>query len=386
MTEKNIFSSQAKETSPLNPYNGLDPQRKLTRLQQFLDSIGITNYGRNAQYEQDLASNQWESQYALSLQDRDYNDYISQVQRMRAAGLTPDLQDVSGGDSSLSGNQAAALAPPSLGDSHPLGGIFDTLMNGLTTAMSVYSGVLDIQRKSEDNLNKMLEPFIDEANNMSLDDFVKDYRTEGNIIPALKFDFSGMSRLQQKKANRRMAQYLGSSSHENAILERQSKVLASREDYLTKKASYANDDPVGFESLMKIISKNTANLLQSDQYKNLVKNQYETKGYNYGLSHDSYRHQYDIQANESFASEKRGEMLSKSSQEQDLDLDVKRWQAQVRNSKIKMCEEMLRDSNPFVKLQGLSLFNTLYGTPSPTQSVGNLINSVVPLRTAISGF
>lgn len=386
--DKRDYESQAHSQSDLNPYKGLNPLKGLTRWQEFLDSVGIGSYGRRAQYEQDLASNQWESQYALSLDDREFNDYLSQVQRMRASGINPDFQDVSAGESSLASNQAGALAPPGLPANHPLGGVFADLLSGLSTALSVYNGVLDIQRKSEDNLNELLKPFIEEANNMSLEQFMEDYRSNdpSKIVPALKFDFSGMSRLQQKKANQRMTQYMGSSAHESAILERANKVLAQKEDNLTKQSSFANDDPVGFQKIMKIISRNATKLMESEQYQRISKARYETKGFDYGLAHDSYRHQYDIQANEAFASEKRGEMLSKSVQEQELDLDLKRWQAQVRNSKIKMCEEMLRDKNPFVKLQGLSLFNTLYGTPSPRESLGGLINSVVPLSTAAKGF
>lgn len=383
MIDLSINQSQAKKQSPNNPYIGIDPKKSLTRLQELLDSIGITNYGRRAQYEQDIASNQWESQYALSLEDRDYNDYISQVQRMRAAGLNPDFQSVSGGDSSLASNQAGALAPPSLGDSHPLGNIFENIMSGLTTAMSVYSGVLDIQRKSEDNLNELIKPFIEDANNMSLEDFMRDYRSnDSRIVPSLKYNFSGMSRLQQKKANQRMAQYLGSAAHESAILERNNSVLSKREDNLAKSSSMSATDPVGFKEIMNIISKNTYELTKSSQYKDILKNQYESKGLNYGLNNESFRHQYDIEGMNSFAAEKRNESLSKSIQEQELDLETKRWQQQVRSTQIKMCEDMLRSRNPFVQMQGLSLFNTLYSVPTGMKSAGNLLNSIAPLDIA----
>lgn len=378
------YSSQAKAPSDLNPYKDLDPSQNLSIVQRLLDALGFTNNLGRLQYQQAVASNQWESEYALALQDRDYNDYVSQVQRMKAAGLNPDFLGVSGYESSIAGNTAGALPAPGAVDIQPspLGDLFETILSSMTTAMSVFSGVLDIQRKSEDNLNAMLAPYLDQANSMSLEDFVNDYRKSGRIVPALKYEFSGMSKMQQRKANQRLAAYLGSPQHEQAVYENAAKTLAARGRHLTEQSEMYSQDPVGFKDIMSIISKRTKELTSSQVYKDTLRYNYESKGYRYGLDKGSYRHTYDMEGLNVHGAELRNEGLSIGNRSSQLDYNLKAFNDEVRRTKYRMAEDMLKSKNPIVQLQGLSLLNTLMQLPSPTQDVANSLFGKVPLSSA----
>lgn len=94
---------------PQNPYKGIDPHNELSWWNRFTDSLGFTNYSGRLENQYDLAAQQWQSEYDLAMADRAYNSPEEQVQRMRAAGLNPDLnggQNIAPGESELSNNEA----------------------------------------------------------------------------------------------------------------------------------------------------------------------------------------------------------------------------------------------------------------------------------------
>lgn len=91
------------EQSANNPYKGIDPLSGMSGWNIFTDWLGITNNRQNLLNEYEFNSNSWESQYALAMQDREYNDYDSMSARMRRAGINPDLQQFSGSASDVSG-------------------------------------------------------------------------------------------------------------------------------------------------------------------------------------------------------------------------------------------------------------------------------------------
>ena len=99
----------ANKYSPQNPYAGIDPHKELSWWNNFTDALGFTNYHGRLENQYDLASAQWQSEYDLAMADRQYNTPAEQVERMRAAGLNPDLnggQNISPGESELANNEA----------------------------------------------------------------------------------------------------------------------------------------------------------------------------------------------------------------------------------------------------------------------------------------
>ena len=96
-------------SAPQNPWLGINPGNELSWWNRFTDSLGFTNHQGRLQNQYDLAAAQWQSEYDLAMADRQYNTPAEQVERMRAAGLNPDLnggQNISPGESELANNKA----------------------------------------------------------------------------------------------------------------------------------------------------------------------------------------------------------------------------------------------------------------------------------------
>lgn len=137
-------------TSPMNPYNNIDPNKSLSWWNRFTDSLGFTNHSGQLTQQYDLLSNQWESEYALALQDREYNSPQAQVERMRAAGLNPDLnggQSLTSGSSELANNEANAQLPERNDQSAEMANTMSTLGKAVQFVFSVVGGAADIGNK-----------------------------------------------------------------------------------------------------------------------------------------------------------------------------------------------------------------------------------------------
>lgn len=141
----NPHSYWTTEWSDNNPYVGYDPSKDMSGWNRFTDSLGFTNHYGQLMNEAYLNAQQWESSYALSMEDRDYNDYQSEVERQRAAGINSDFQNIPGVASSLgadtvagqaSGARAGAIASTPAGFIQQAAGIIVTAMgvvNGFNT-------------------------------------------------------------------------------------------------------------------------------------------------------------------------------------------------------------------------------------------------------------
>lgn len=137
-------------TSPMNPYNNIDPNKSLSWWNRFTDSLGFTNHSGQLNQQYDLLSNQWESEYALAMQDRAYNSPQAQMERMRAAGLNPDLtggQNITPGDSELANNEANAQLPERNDQSTEMANTMSTLGKAVQFAFSVFGGAADLGTK-----------------------------------------------------------------------------------------------------------------------------------------------------------------------------------------------------------------------------------------------
>ena len=145
-----LSSRSSSGTSPMNPYNNIDPNKSLSWWNRFTDSLGFTNHSGQLNQQYDLLSNQWESEYALALQDREYNSIEQQVARMRAAGLNPDLnggQNLTPGESDLANNEANAQLPERNDQSAEMSNTMSTLGKAVQFVFSVVGGAADIGNK-----------------------------------------------------------------------------------------------------------------------------------------------------------------------------------------------------------------------------------------------
>lgn len=123
-----------------NPYNGVDPNRQLSKWNRFTDWLGITNNSGKAQYQHDIYANQWDSNIALSYEDREYNSFANQANEMREAGINPDFANVAGGMSELAKSQPNQ-AVPQYTEELAFGNFLSTAFN---SALQIASGIANI--------------------------------------------------------------------------------------------------------------------------------------------------------------------------------------------------------------------------------------------------
>lgn len=153
-------SRSSSGTSPMNPYNNIDPNKSLSWWNRFTDSLGFTNHSGQLNQQYDLLSAQWESEYALAMQDREYNSPEQQVARMRAAGLNPDLnggQNVTPGESGLANNEANAQLPERNDQSTEMATTMSNLGKAVQFAFSVFGGAADLGTKIAQSSAAMID-------------------------------------------------------------------------------------------------------------------------------------------------------------------------------------------------------------------------------------
>lgn len=136
-----------REWSEDNPYAGYDPSDDLSGWNRFTDSLGFTNHYGQLLNEAYLNANQWESSHSLAMEDREYNDYQSEVERQRKAGINSDFQNISGGSSALASGTGAGQrsdARASVMASSPAAFV-QQAAGIISSAMSVVSGFNSIR-------------------------------------------------------------------------------------------------------------------------------------------------------------------------------------------------------------------------------------------------
>lgn len=140
-----------------NPYTNLD--YKQSNWQRFLSFLGFrTGYDQRKEDLQ-LQANEYNANVAAMAFENQYNSEAAKSQRMRAAGLNPDLQGI--GDASESAGMAEDTNPP-----QPTGSDIDqvlqigsALMNGISTAMTFASGLAGLESIDLDNIQKGINSF-----------------------------------------------------------------------------------------------------------------------------------------------------------------------------------------------------------------------------------
>uniref|UniRef100_A0AAU8B8B8 DNA pilot protein n=1 Tax=Dulem virus 229 TaxID=3145706 RepID=A0AAU8B8B8_9VIRU len=228
-----------------NPYRNQDYMAGYSRWNWFTDTLGLTNYAGQRAQENQLAADQWESEYRLSLEDRDYNNEANTAARMRAAGMNPDLLGVNAGQSQTANNEAGAQVAPTAGQGS-FAQSMQTIGQALSMAMSVYSGVVNIQNSVFDadltkfqglekgNQNDLVSLLVGRIPEDSLGDVLshpsklRSYVNEltspdDNGFASTLHDWLNRSlpyrdRRIKDMANRRLLSYVGSSQFQSDVL------------------------------------------------------------------------------------------------------------------------------------------------------------------------
>lgn len=247
LNPQNKIMSQTKN----NPYQNLDPTTTLSMWNKFTDSLGITNHAGQLQYQHGLLSNQWESENALKQADLEYNSPEQQANRMRAAGLNPDLLGVGNYEGVTSGNQASspeALNPISqalqtAGNSFT--NVLSNVFAGLTTFIQVKRGLLDIDAQQIAN-DISVDNAVEQIGNRILRDTpFEEGKSSFDIRPSVKTYSARYNKRVQKAVDDWLVNNYGSTRHkamhygdEALAAENRNKALYEKGDTFT----YNNDD------------------------------------------------------------------------------------------------------------------------------------------------
>lgn len=240
-----------REWSEDNPYAGYDPTDDLSGWNKFTDALGFTNhYGRliNEAY---LNANEWESSHSLAMEDREYNDYKSEVERQREAGINSDFQNISGGSSALASGTSAGQksdARAAVAMSSPVSFI-QTAAGIISTAMSVVNGFNTIRNANlagdisaynavkDDIFSNAAGDVASYFANTANDDIINHFVNTGDFNRAFTsidgvFDKSGFLDIHRmslptnmSKRGRRLAEWrfntmLNSSDFKSAVLQK----------------------------------------------------------------------------------------------------------------------------------------------------------------------
>lgn len=203
-----------------NPFVNLNPDSNLSMWNKFTDSLGFTNHSGQLAYQQQLASNQFESEYALRQQDLEYNSPSAQVQRLNDAGLNADLLGVGQYEGTASGNpqnnpEAVNGIQSALDRANgSFGSILNACFEGFKTYIAFKSGLIDVDRKQIEN-----DILVDNAaeligNRILRDTDMPKKGAEGEILPSYKPAFPNMkSKRLENAASAFVARNYGGLRH-----------------------------------------------------------------------------------------------------------------------------------------------------------------------------
>lgn len=280
-----------------NPYQYIDPSKQLSPLQILLDRIGITNFRGKAQNQLDLLSNQWQSEYNLALEDREYNSQKNQAELMRNAGLNPDILGVPNYESQTSGNSASDDQLTDIQDEglNLLVSVGNSVKNGIEMAIGFSSGIMQNQSlkikniidsyQASENIFKSVKdayvPFISIYNGAT--DINKDWFYE--LTKPIK------NRKLRKSVNNRINDWIKSPEFNKLAYKNDKEFEKERQEYLNQLSvpNYNVDD----KEFIKALSATNDFFLKvqkvqgiADISKAKFDEEYYNKAFTYGLAHN----------------------------------------------------------------------------------------------------
>lgn len=202
-----------------NPYSGLDSRTNLSMWNRFTDFLGFTNHAGQLDYQQSLASNQYESELALKQKDLEYNSPEAQARRMRDAGLNPDLLGVENYEGQMSGNAAnqpsasSGIAAAVESANNSFNNILMSAFEGIKTYVGLKQGLLDIDEKQLNN-DLLQDDIVEQIGGRILRDTPIPEDSKGDRIrPAWKVGTSFRSKKLSRAVNDWLANNYDSLRH-----------------------------------------------------------------------------------------------------------------------------------------------------------------------------
>lgn len=151
----------------LNPYKTQNPYDTLSAWNMFTDSIGLTNHGGQAYSNWYNNAQQWETQYALSMEQRDYESTPNQVDLSRSAGQNPDLLGVESGTGDVPGSMAERGNGQPYSPQSDFASVLSGLGSVVSAAFGIYNGIASLENArvalDVENFEKLSGGILDDA-------------------------------------------------------------------------------------------------------------------------------------------------------------------------------------------------------------------------------
>lgn len=141
-----------------NPYRGLS--YKKSPWQNFLSKLGFRTQADAWQENMQVQAQEFDSALQQKIYDEQYNEPDSQVQRMKAAGLNPDL-DPSSIESSEASPMGEDPSTPMLstGEEEIVSQVANGVAAAFSNAIGIFQGIQGVQRNRLDNLGAEFDLF-----------------------------------------------------------------------------------------------------------------------------------------------------------------------------------------------------------------------------------
>lgn len=261
-----------------NPYKTQNPYGTLSAWNNFTDLLGFTNHSGQAYSTWLNNAQQWESQYALSMEQRDYESAPNQVDLSRRAGQNPDLLGVESGMGDVPGSMAERGNGQPYSPQSDFASVISGLGSVVSAAFGIFNGLSSMANArlalDVDNFEKLSGGILDDAAGavasrftdstatgdelMSLvDKYLQSARVyeDGSRIENDNADFlsqvelpPAMSRRGEKWQRNRLYSMMTSSDFAKRVYDKISENRASAKSMLESTASLKALDSVAGES------------------------------------------------------------------------------------------------------------------------------------------
>lgn len=255
----------------INPFAGTDyedmwinnPYATLYYKPTWLDNIGFSNKAKDANSEYERLYNEYIAGiYDLQRSD-EYNSPSAEAQRLKEAGINPDLQGLSGHSNTGDMNKPDAGHNPALNGVSPfshLTSFVSMVSNAAIGAQSMISQSIVNDGMRLQNLSNVYDIGLEGLSRSGIS-----YDPEKEIMPAFTLGYNTGSKRLDKKLEKASKNFLGTIPAKIALKKNEKELAQVRKEAfdITSSAGYSEDDDF-YSGLASLLAEAQLELLQLD--------------------------------------------------------------------------------------------------------------------------
>lgn len=248
-----------------NPYRNQTYQK--SPWQNFLSALGFRTEADAWQENMSVQASEYDAAIAQKQYDEQYNDPLAQVERMRNAGLNPDID----GGSNISSGQAASLGEdPSTpmatsGDAPQLLQFANTVMSSFTSAIGMVGTFQGIRRNAlqnrvlsiqgdadlQDLAKKMFPYFLPDSAEGQVEENGTEHSWQDLALTQAKIFSRNMSKKEQQKFLNYSQAFWNSGPGKGEAYESWAKKMKAEKGYYSEKNEFYDVDPEVMDKIYK---------------------------------------------------------------------------------------------------------------------------------------